>query len=110
MKNPNIKTYSTYNEINKNNKDVMEISKECFESLPQSEKEEYKYLMTKDKSKINPPKNPTDHELLLLILSKVEKLEEFKVNQEKFNQYLVDRFDKLDSRVDKLIKLNNLKE
>lgn len=69
-----------------------------------------KTIMTKDKSKVTPPKGATDHELLLMILSKVEKLEEFKVNQEKFNQYLVDRFDKLDSRVDKLIKLNNLKE
>jgi hypothetical protein len=30
--------------------------------------------------------------------------------QEEFNNYVISRFDKLDSRLDNIVKLNNLKE
>jgi len=88
--------YSSYNEINKSNKDVVEVSQDDLNNLPDSKKKEYKYLMTRDKEKVVTPPGPSDHELLLLILDKVTNLENEVVD--------------IKNRLNNIVKFNNLKE
>jgi len=106
MKKTKFKSYPTYNKINKSNKDVVEVSQDKLNNLPESEKKEYKYLMTRDKQKVIQPPGPTDHELLLLILDKVTNLEN---RVGRLENEVFDIKNRV-IRLEKIVKINNLKE
>lgn len=97
------KKFNSYNEITK-----------VFDVMVIMNKDKTYSLLLKKKTGGT---EPTDHELLLLILSKVEKLEEFQIKQEEFNARQEEfnakqlEFNKyIASRIDNLVHKNNLKE
>jgi len=106
MKKPKLKSYPTYNKINKCNKDVVEVSQDELNNLPESEKKEYKYFMTRDKQKVITPPGPTDHKLLLLILDKVTNLEN---RVSRLENEVVDIKNRV-IKLERIVKINNLKE
>lgn len=53
-----------------------------------------------------PPKPPKQSKIDLLL----QEFREFKKEQQQFNQQIVKRLDKIDTRLDNIVTLNNLKE
>lgn len=99
-----MKKYSSYNLITKEN-DVIILSYEDYDKLPQDIKREVKFIMAIKKDLVDfsdkPPKWFIDF---------ANKQEEYWAKQLMFNEIIVKRIDSLEHRLDHLVKKNNLKE
>jgi len=101
----NFKKYSTYNQITKEN-DVIILSYEDYDKLPQNIKLEVRFIMAIRKDLIDNDDTPPKWFLVWAKQNKLEMDSRFL----EIKQYIDKKIDDLDYRLDNIVKLNNLKE